>query len=80
MNKELTAMQMLIESIDARLAQESDKSAIHNLEICLMVSKSLLQKEQEQIEQAFTYGCFFHDENKQQSANEYYLSKYLGEK
>ncbi|NGM63530.1 hypothetical protein G5B30_16595 [Sphingobacterium sp. SGG-5] len=91
MNKELTAMQMLIEamqkSYDSIDGSESFTSNIQKGEIGNRIrqAKSLLQKEQEQIEKAFSEG--FDDgieselgyRTKYENQRDYYKSKYGGE-
>lgn len=75
MNKEKTAMQLLIEEIDHKLDTEISDTFRHSLEEYKKTAKHLLQKEQEQIEQAFDDG---YDEASI-GGGEYYQSKYGGE-
>lgn len=92
MNKEQTAMQMLIEAMqrdyDSIDGSETPFRIIQKSEIGLRIlqAKSLLQKEQEQIEQAFADGFKDGFDSTDgysgkygEEENGYYQSKYGGE-
>lgn len=74
MNKELTAMQMLIEE----LSQRKDINTVRM--VIAMIKANYLQKEQEQIEKAFEDGIYSGKVfNKPIQGKDYYQSKYGGE-
>lgn len=84
MNKELTAMQLLIEEIDHKLDTEISDTLRYSLEKCQKIAKRLLQKEQEQIEKAFGDGVSEGESRERMeeiylSIGDYYQSKYGGE-
>lgn len=86
MDKEKTAMQMLIEEIDHKLDTEISDTFRHSLEECKKTAKHLLQKEQEQIENAFHFGYLDGigedvglDKYKDALGKDYYQYKYGGE-
>lgn len=86
MNKELTAMQLLIEEIYHKLDTEISDTLRYSLEECQKTAKHLLDKEQEQIEKAFDAGVTdvfdsaFDKDDVKGSGKDYYQYKYGGEK
>lgn len=86
MSKELTAMQMLIEAMqkdyDSIDGSESRIANVKKSEIGLRIlqAKNLIQKEQEQIEQAFDLGVQSGmTKGYQNVGKDHYQSKYGGE-
>ena len=84
MNKEKTAIQMLIENIDSRLKNYASYTLRYSLETCRNEAKSLLKKEQDQIEKAFDKGyerggSLLFVNGEPDEGSEYYNSKYGGD-